>query len=83
LISRGGFDATANRRRLCGTEATPDALARLTYIDPVKAFVMKYIGQLVADDFATWDLFDNGEIELRFASGETFVLADKLIVRLE
>lgn len=82
MISRGGFDATANRRKLCGTETKLDAIVGLTYADPAKAFVMKYFGQLVADGFATWELRDNGDVELRFTSGETFLLAEKVIVRL-
>jgi hypothetical protein len=35
-----------------------------------------------ADGFAVWVLLDNGEIELRFSTGETFILAEKVIVRL-
>jgi hypothetical protein len=40
------------------------------------------IGQLVADGFAEWDMFDNGNIQLRFNTGETFLLAETVIVRL-
>jgi hypothetical protein len=82
MIPRGGFDATASRRRLCGTEATPDVIAGLDFADPVKAFVMRYISQLVACGFATWKLLDNGEVELKFTTGETFILSEDAIVRL-
>jgi hypothetical protein len=43
---------------------------------------MKFIGQLVIDGFAEWEMLDNGEIELRFDTGETFILGEKAIVRL-
>ena len=43
---------------------------------------MTYIGQLVADGFAVWDMLHNGEIEVRFTSGETYLLAETTILRL-
>lgn len=43
---------------------------------------MKYVGQLVADGYAEWEMLDNGEIELRFETGEIYILSDKVIVRL-
>ncbi len=82
MFSRGGFDAKASRRRLCGTKATPDAIAEFVHADPAKALVMKYVGQLVADGYAEWEMLDNGEIELRFETGEVYILSDKVIVRL-
>ena len=82
MLPRGGFDTKATRRRLCGTEVTPDAIVGLLHADSAKALVMKYVGQLVANGYAQWKLLANGEIELRFDSGETFILRDKVIVRL-
>ncbi len=82
MFSRGGFGAKASRRRLCGTAAAPDKIAKLIHVDPAKARVMNFIGELVADGFATWALFDNGEIELSLRTGEIFILADKAIIRL-
>lgn len=43
---------------------------------------MAYIGQLVADGLAVWDVLDSGEIEVRLISGETYLLAETTILRL-
>jgi hypothetical protein len=43
---------------------------------------MSHIGQLVSDGYAEWSLLDNGDVELRFLSGEVFVLADTTITRV-
>ena len=43
---------------------------------------MKWLGRFVADGFAEWEMLDNGDIELRFDTGEIFILAEKAIVRL-
>lgn len=82
MFPLGGFGAKTSRRKLRGTKATPDAIAGHFHPDPAKALVMKYIGQLVADGFAEWDVLDNGDIQLRFNSGETFLLGGTVIVRL-
>jgi hypothetical protein len=82
MVSPGDFSGKTRRRRLCGTKATPDAIAGLFRADPAKALVMKYIGQLVGSGFAEWDMFDNGDIQLRFNTGETFLLAETVIIRL-
>ncbi len=82
MFSRGGFDAKASRRKSAGTGEALDALVTLTYDDPDKAFVMEYIGQLVADGYANWTMLDNGEVEVRFTSGETYLLAESTILRL-
>lgn len=82
MFSRGGFDAKTRRRNLCGTEVPSDAIAGLVHANPVKALVMKYVSQLVADGFAEWEIIANGDIELRFINGETYILSEKVIVRL-
>lgn len=82
MFSRGGFDAKASRRKLPGTEEVIDALVALAQDNPDKALVMRYIGQLVADGYAEWAMLDNGEIEVRFTSGETYLLAETTILRL-
>lgn len=82
MFSRGGFDAKASRRKLPGTEEAIDALVMLARDNPDKALVMKYIGQLVADGYAEWTMLDNGEVEVRFTSGETYLLAETTILRL-
>jgi hypothetical protein len=52
------------------------------FADPAKALVMSNIGQLVSDGPAEWSLFDNGDVELRFFTGEVFLLADTSITRI-
>lgn len=82
MFSRGGFDATTSRRRLPGTEEAIEQLVSLASGNPDKAVVMRYIGQLVADGFAVWEMLDNGEVEVRFVSGEAYLLAETTILRL-
>jgi hypothetical protein len=43
---------------------------------------MSYIGQLVADGFAEWELLQSGDVWFRAETGETFVLGETAIVRL-
>jgi hypothetical protein len=62
--------------------ATSDVIARLVHADPAKAFVMTCIGQLVADGHAQWTMLNDGDIELSFNSGETFLLAERAIIRV-
>ncbi|HSY55258.1 MAG TPA: hypothetical protein VK834_02305 [Bradyrhizobium sp.] len=82
MFSRGGFDAKINQRRLPGTEQSIDAVVALAEDNPDKALVVTYIGQLVADGFAAWDVLDNGDIEVLFASGEICLLAKETILRV-
>ncbi|MDH7785478.1 hypothetical protein QBD01_001496 [Ochrobactrum sp. 19YEA23] len=82
MFSRGGFDARASRRKLPGTAAAVDAIVAFAQDSPDKALVMKYIGQLVSDGYAEWAALDNGDIEVRFDSGETYLLAETTILRL-
>ena len=76
------FDAKTSGRRLCGTKAMRDAIAGRFQADPAKTLVMKYFAQLVADGFAEWDMLDNEDIQLRFNTGETFLLTETVIIRL-
>lgn len=82
MFSRGGFDARTTGGKLPGTEEAIDAFVALARDNPDKALVMGYIGQLVADGFAAWEMLDNGEVEVRFTSGETYLLAESTILRL-
>jgi hypothetical protein len=50
--------------------------------DGAKALVISHIGQLVSDGYAEWSLLDSGDVELRFLSGEIFLLADTSITRI-
>lgn len=81
-VNRNAFDAKTGQPRRCGTGAVPDVITGLFHADPVKALVMKYLGQFVADGLAEWAMLDNGNIELRFNTGETFILADTALIRL-
>ena len=42
--------------------------------DPAKQYVMSCLAGLVLDGIAEWDVFHNGDIELRFKSGERYIL---------
>ena len=74
--------AKARRRRLGATQAAPDANAERTHVDPAKACVMNYVGQLVADGQAQWNMLGNGDIQLSLNTGETLLLAERVIIRL-
>jgi hypothetical protein len=82
MVSRSGFGTRTSRRSLPETEAAISELVALARDNPDKALVMAHIGQLVADGFAVWETLDTGEIEVRFASGETYLLAETTILRL-
>jgi hypothetical protein len=58
-----------------------DTLVEHARGNPEKALVMTYIGGLVSSGFAELQPLDNGEFELRFTSGETFLLAETTILR--
>ena len=69
-----------NWRRVAKTG--PDAITDAIYSDPDRALVMTAIGQLVADGHAEWIMLDDGDVELSFNSGETFILAERVVIRL-
>jgi hypothetical protein len=70
------------REKLRGTEAMRGAIASLIHADVVKALVMAYVGQLVADGYAEWDMLANGDVQLRCHTGEIFLFAETMIVRI-
>ena len=78
----GAFDEETRQPGFCSIGATSGAIAGLFHGDPAKALVMTCIGQLVARGYAQWDMLDNGDIRLRFHMGETFLLGEKMIIRL-
>jgi hypothetical protein len=82
MLTRGGFDAKSSRGKSGTTEEPIDELVGLAKGDADKKLVLTYIGRLVADGFAAWEMLDNGEIELRFNSGETYLLGETTILRL-
>jgi hypothetical protein len=74
--------AKTRREKLCGTDATSDAIAGVFHADPAKALVMSYVRRLVVDGYAEWDLLESGDIQLSFQIGETFLLARTMIIRI-
>jgi hypothetical protein len=75
-------DTKTRRGRRSVSKITTDVIAGLVHADPAKALVMSYIGKLVADGYAQWTELNDGDIELSFNSGETFLLAERVIIRL-
>ena len=82
MVSRGDCDAAVSRQRLLDTDEAVDAIVAPFKDNPDKALVVRYIGQLVCDGLAAWRTLDGGEIEVRFASGETYSLGETTILRL-
>ena len=82
MVSPYDLNGKTSRRGFCVRKAMPDGIAELSHGDPAKADVMKHIDQLVASGFAKLDLLDNGDIELRFRTGEMFLLKESVIVRI-
>jgi hypothetical protein len=70
------------REKLHGTEITPDGAVDPILNGDAKALVMSHVGQLVADGYADWDVLLNGDVELRFHTGEIFILAEMMVVRI-
>lgn len=52
------------------------------YDDPDKTLVMNWIGGLIRNGHAEWGMLGNGDIELRFLSGEVFHLRETTILRV-
>lgn len=46
------------------------------HADTSRAFVMEAMQRLVDDHLAKWDRTEDGKVELRLATGETFVVGD-------
>jgi hypothetical protein len=82
MFPRGAFDARTKREKRRRTRITPDAIAGLVHADPAKARVMTYFRWLVADGYAEWQMLENGDIRLRFRTGETYLLAKTMIIRI-
>jgi hypothetical protein len=70
------------REKLRGAEAVANQVAGVIFGDPAKALVMSYVRQLVADGHAEWDLLANGEIEVRFRTGDSFIFGETTIIRI-
>ena len=73
MFPRGASDARTKRETSCGTDATSD---------PAKALVIAYFRWLVADGYAQWHRRENGDIQFRLHTGETYLLAKTMIIRI-
>jgi hypothetical protein len=82
MSSGGASGARMRQRKPCSTKATSQSINGLFLADPAKALVMTCIGRFVADGCAQWNVPDNGDIQLRFNTGETFLVTKTVIVRL-
>jgi hypothetical protein len=54
---------------------------RQPFADPAKEYVMSCLLGLVLDGIAQWNMLENGDMELRFKSGETYLLGDETVTR--
>ena len=75
-------DAKTRRRDLLGAEAPSKSNATPGRGDPAKALVMAAVDRFVADGYAKCDTLDNGDIRLRLHTGEMFLLAKAVVIRL-
>jgi hypothetical protein len=50
--------------------------------DSAKALVVSYFRDLVDDGFAVWTSLENGDIEVKFRTGEVYHLKETVIVRV-
>jgi hypothetical protein len=82
MFTLGGRDARTRRAKTGRTAAAPGNIAGRVYGDPAKALVMTHVGQFVRDGYAKWTMLDNSDVELRFFSGEIFLLADATMTRV-
>jgi hypothetical protein len=82
MFPLGGRDPRTRRAMTGRTAAAPDNIAGRFYGNSAKALVMTHIGRFVRDGYAKWTMLDNGDVELRFFSGEVFLLADATMTRV-
>lgn len=82
MLSRGGFNAKAPRRKIRGTKNAVAPFVAFGQDQSDKVLVMAYISQVVVDGHAEWELLDNGEVEIRFTTGEIYLFSKNTILRL-
>jgi len=78
----GGVNGKMDRDESCGTLSSVDDVVARFRDDPAKALVMMYLSQFVNDGYAEWHARDDGDFELRFVTGEIFLMADATMTRL-
>jgi hypothetical protein len=72
---RFGHQICASPPRYCGA-------GWRNYADPDKARVMGWIDGLVPAGHAEWGVLGNGDVELRFMTGEVFRFSEELVIRV-
>jgi hypothetical protein len=82
MFPRAALDAKTKREKRRRNRTVPDPIAGLVHADPAKARVMAYFHRLVADGYAEWHMLGNGDIRLRFRTGQTYLLAKTTIIRI-
>lgn len=82
MSSTGGLRPGETRTKIYDTTAAADPLAERHRADLAKALVMAQVAQFVKNGLARWDELGNGDIKLRFISGETFHLGKTSIMRV-
>lgn len=83
MSARSTSKSEAMRMKRCGTRTSYNAFVKSTDIDPNKIAVMNWLNQLASNGAVDWDRLDNGDIQLRFSTGERFLLGRCHITRLE
>jgi hypothetical protein len=70
------------RRKIRDATVSANQLAERRYSDIAKALVMGQVVQFVRVGLAQWNELNNGDIEVRFVSGELFRFGKTSIVRV-
>jgi hypothetical protein len=78
----GEVNRKIGRNEAGGTLASADDVVARFSDDPAKSLVMMYFSQFVSGGYAEWHARDDGDLELRFVTGEIFLLADTTMTRL-
>ena len=82
MARRRGNRREGNQGGGCDASTALDIREGCLHSDPAKALVMRVLGDFVAQGLAEWKRRDTGEIELRWLTGETFLLSDTTIRRI-
>lgn len=78
----GGVNGKIERDSSSSSLPSVDDLLARFRDDPAKSLVMMYFSQFVNDGYAEWHARNDGDFELRFVTGEVFLLAESTITRL-
>lgn len=82
MFSQSGYDANAKRRKSVEARRAFDDLVAFAGVDPEKKLVLNHIAQIVAAGYAEFTVETRGEIEVRFTSGDIYLLGQASILRL-